>query len=36
MHIIPRYKGDNVHVEWIPGQIDDEIIEELKALISKR
>ena len=36
MHIIPRYKGDNVHVEWIPGQIDDDTIEELKALISKK
>ena len=36
MHIIPRYKGDNVHVEWIPGKIDDKTIEQLKVLISEK
>lgn len=36
MHIIPRYKGDNVHVEWMPGKIDDKTIEQLKVLISEK
>lgn len=36
MHIIPRYKGDNVNVGWIPGKIDDKTIEQLKVLISEK
>lgn len=36
MHIIPRYKGDGVHVGWTPGTINDEEIEKLKALISEK
>jgi len=35
MHIIPRYKGDNVNIAWKQGEIDNEIIENLKQKIAK-
>lgn len=34
MHIIPRYKGDTVNINWKPGEADNAEIEELKKLIT--
>ena len=36
MHIIPRYKGDTVNVEWKPGEGTDEEIEKIKSLVCPR
>lgn len=33
MHLIPRYKGDAVHVTWTPGKITEEEMNELKRKI---
>lgn len=36
IHLIPRYKGDQVKLTWIPGKLDEqvkeEILEKLKAM----
>lgn len=34
MHIIPRYENDTVDVKWIPGEITQEEINEIKEKIS--
>lgn len=36
MHIIPRYKGDTVHVGWEPGTCDEDTVNEIKALVESR
>ncbi len=33
MHIIPRYEGDGVSVEWTPGEITNEQIAEYVARV---
>lgn len=33
MHLIPRYKGDNVKVGWKPGKLLDETKEELLSVL---
>ena len=33
MHLIPRYKGDNVGITWTPGTLTDEDREEILAKI---
>lgn len=33
MHIIPRYKGDDVKVGWRPGKLSDEMREELVDIL---
>lgn len=33
MHLIPRYKDDNVNIGWKPGEITDEQIDELVEAI---
>lgn len=33
MHLIPRYKGDNVKVGWKPGKLPDETKEELLSVL---
>lgn len=32
MHLIPRYQGDTVNVNWIPGTLTEEDKEEILAL----
>lgn len=34
MHLIPRYKGDNVKVGWKPGKLTDEAKEELLSVLA--
>lgn len=38
MHLIPRYKDDNVGLTWVPGKlmddVRDEIVEKVKAELS--
>lgn len=38
MHLIPRYKEDNVGLTWIPGKLTDgvrdEVVEKVKAALS--
>lgn len=29
MHLIPRYSEDNVQLTWVPGQLTDEVKEEI-------
>lgn len=29
MHLIPRYKEDKVQLTWVPGQLTDEVKEEI-------
>ena len=29
MHLIPRYKGDNVGLTWTPGELSDEVRDEI-------
>lgn len=36
MHLIPRYKGDNVHVTWTPGEITEEEVALLKEKIAAK
>ena len=31
MHLIPRYAGDNAGVSWTPGELTDEVKEEVLA-----
>ena len=31
MHLIPRYAGDNAGVSWTPGELTDEVKEEILA-----
>lgn len=31
MHLIPRYKGDNVGITWTPGELTDKDREEILA-----
>lgn len=33
LHIIPRYKNDNVKVGWKPGRLTDEMREELVSIL---
>ncbi len=34
MHLIPRYKGDNVKVGWKPGKLTDKAKEELLSILT--
>lgn len=34
MHLIPRYKGDNVKVGWKPGKLSDKTKEELLSILT--
>ena len=34
MHLIPRYKGDGVGLTWTPGELTDEVREEILAKIN--
>lgn len=34
MHLIPRYKGDDVKVGWKPGKLTDESKEELMSILT--
>lgn len=29
MHLIPRYKGDQVKLTWTPGELDEQVKEEI-------
>lgn len=29
LHLIPRYKGDNIKLGWVPGTLTDELREEI-------
>ena len=33
MHLIPRYKGDNVGITWNPGELTDEDKEEILSKV---
>ena len=33
MHLIPRYKEDNVKLTWVPGKLTDEIKEEILSSV---
>lgn len=35
MHLIPRYKGDQVGLTWTPGKLTDEDRDEILAKITK-
>lgn len=35
-HLIPRYKGDNVHLTWTPGKYQDGEAAELAKKIAER
>ena len=34
MHLIPRYKGDGVGLTWTPGELTDEVREEILSKIN--
>lgn len=34
MHLIPRYKGDGVGLTWTPGELTDEVREEILSKVS--
>lgn len=34
LHLIPRYKGDNVKIGWKPGKLTDEAKEELLSILT--
>ena len=36
MHLIPRYKDDNVKVGWKPGKLTDDVKEEILAKICEK
>lgn len=36
MHIIPRYKDDNININWIPGEINDEQVESIASKIRNK
>lgn len=33
MHLIPRYKGDNQKIGWVPGSLTEEELEEIQKQI---
>lgn len=33
MHLIPRYEGDQVGLTWKPGELTDEMKEEILAKV---
>lgn len=33
MHLIPRYKGDQVKLTWTPGELNEEVKEEILAKV---
>jgi histidine triad (HIT) family protein len=35
VHVIPRYKNDNVKIGWIPGEIKEEKVEKFMELVKK-
>lgn len=35
MHLIPRYKGDGQKIGWIPGQPDQNELEEIRKIITE-
>ena len=35
IHLIPRYKDDEQKINWNPGKISDEELQELKTLLHK-
>ncbi len=36
MHLIPRYHGDNVKLSWTPGQLTDEVKEEILCKVKSQ
>ncbi|MDO4307981.1 MAG: HIT family protein [Eubacteriales bacterium] len=35
MHLIPRYEGDSVGLTWTPGELTDEVREEILSKVSQ-
>lgn len=35
MHLIPRYKGDNVGISWTPGELSDKDKEEILSTVKE-
>lgn len=35
VHLIPRYKGDGININWVPGKIEQEEIDQLIYKIKK-
>ena len=36
MHLIPRYKGDNVGITWTPGELSDKDKEEILSKVKEQ
>lgn len=36
MHLIPRYKGDNVGITWTPGELSDKDKEEILSKVKEK
>ncbi len=36
MHVIPRYKGDNVNIKWLPEKPDSDELDALSKALRKR
>lgn len=36
LHLIPRYKDDNQHILWNPGEVSKEEMEEIKNTIQQK
>lgn len=35
IHLIPRYEGDGQNINWVPGEMSQEELEEIKKQISE-